>query len=243
MLRTDGVAASSAFRTEDGGAMSMSADVAVGGLRGFRAGETRIGGIDLLGHLSMAPGFHSNGLRVTSKGFGFGLGVRVGVIAERGVLPAISVSVMRRALPTFSAQTTQLATDAGGTMSISLKDIAVTAQTLRLAGSKQFGRIGITGGFGRSSYETSAEYRVASPDLSDDSGANVMFASVTRNDMFAGASLTLGPARIGAEVGRTLGATGPVMLNTFGDGATGERRTYATLGVRFGAGRTNDRGR
>ena len=69
-----------------------------------------------------------------------------------------------------------------------------------------------------------------------------MFASVTRNDMFAGASLTLGPARMGAEVGRTLGATGPVMLNTFGDGATGERRTYATLGVRFGAGRTHDRG-
>jgi hypothetical protein len=243
MLRTDGVATSSTFRTEDGGAMSMSADFAVGGLRGFRAGETRIGGVDLLGNLSMAPGFHSSGLRVTSKGLGYGLGLRVGVIAETRVLPAISLSVMRRALPTFSAQTTQLNTDAGGTMSITLRDIAVTAQTLRLAGSKQFGRFGITGGFGQSSYETSAEYRVASPDLSDDSGENPMFASVTRRDMFAGASLTLGPARIGAEVGRTLGTSGPVTFNTFGDGATGGRRTYATLGVRFGAGRTHDRGR
>ena len=243
MLRTDGITASSAFRTEDGSAMSMSADVAVGGLRGFRAGETRIGGVDLLGNLSMAPGFHSSGLRVTSKGFGFGLGVRVGVIAETRVLPAISLSVIRRALPPFSAQTTQLATDAGGTMSISLKDIAVSAQTLRLAGSKQFGRFGVTGGYGRGSYEASGEYRVASLDLSDDSGTIPVFASVARNDMFAGASLTLGPARIGAEVGRTFGVSGPVMFNTFGDGTTGGRRTYATLGVRFGAGRTNDRGR
>ena len=42
MLRTDGVATSSTFRTEDGSAMSMSADFAVGGLRGFRAGESRV---------------------------------------------------------------------------------------------------------------------------------------------------------------------------------------------------------
>ena len=243
MLRTDGVATSSAFRTEDAGAMSMSADFAVGGLRGFRAGETRIGGIDLLGNLTMVPGFHSNGLRVTSKGLGYGLGVRVGVVAETRVLPAISLSVMGRALPTFSAQTTQLNTDAGGTMSISLTDISVSGHTLRLAGSKQFGRYGITSGFGRSSYHTSSGYRVASPDGSEDTGVNFTDAYVTRNDVFAGASLTLGPARIGAEVGRTLGAGGPVMFNTFGDGTTSGRRTYATLGVRFGAGRTHDRGR
>ena len=243
MLRTDGVATGSDFRTEDGSAMSMSADVAVGGLRGFRAGATRIGGIDLLGNLTMVPGFHDNGLHVTSKGLGFGVGVRVGVIEETRVLPAISFSVTARTLPTFSAETTPLATDAGGTMSISLTDIAVSARMLRLAGSKQFGRYGITGGFGRNRYFTSSAYRVTSPDLTEDSGVNFTSASVTRSDVFAGASLTLGPARVGGEIGRTFGAAGPVMLNTFGDGTVGRQRTYATIGVRFGAGRTHDRGR
>ena len=128
-------------------------------------------------------------------------------------------------------------------MSISLTDITISARMLRLAGSKQFGRYGITGGVGRNRYWTSSGYRVVSPDSSEDSGVNATNAEVTRNDVFAGASLTLGPARVGGEIGRTFGAAGPVTLNTFGDGTAGRQRTYATIGVRFGAGRTHDRGR
>ena len=243
VLRSDGVAGSTMFDTREDLAASFRADAAVGAFRGFRTHGTRVGGLDLLGSVSRIPAFGSEDLRVKPEGLlGFGIGLRLGLIQETHTLPAVSATAAYHGAPRFSAKTGPFPLADGGAVSISLDTIDVSTSTIRLAASKRFGRLGLTGGFGKDSYHVRSEYRVTSADYELDSGPQTTSMDLGQSNAFGGVSLALGAATLGAEAGTVFGGRQPALMNTFSDRRLDRSRSYFTLGVRMAAGRTFDRG-
>jgi hypothetical protein len=239
-LRTDGVAGTSTFAVREGTAATYVADVALGALPGFRVGETRVGGLDLLGSASLIPAFSSEDLQMHSKRrFGYGLGLRVGLIEETATLPGVSIAAIFRQAPRLTAATTWLPMADGRRARVSFTEIDVLARTLRVAASKRFGRFGLTGGLGRDSYDVTAGYRIAVSDDNESTyGPIPTSLELKRNTAFGGASLALGSATLGAEFGTVFAAGKPALVNTFGGKPIDRTRAFLTFGVKMSAGRT-----
>lgn len=231
----NGQPTSGAFSAGEATATSWTADIAIGALQGKRVGETRVGGLDVVGSLMLVPQFTTSGLTVDGGGLGFGGGLRLGVMEETRVLPGVSLSAMIRVLPKFDLKSNQpLSLADGATAQLSIDGLHVDTRTVRLAASKQFWRLSITGGLGKDWYEAHGKYRVVSTDGADDSGSEEAWHEGTRNSAFASASLALGKSiSIGAEAGRLFGGDPAVSFNTFSAGPIEHDRTFVTVGVRL----------
>ena len=236
----NGQPTSGAFSAGEGTATSLSADIALGALQGKRVGETRVGGLDVLGTVMLVPQFSTSGLTVDGGGLGFGGGLRLGLMEETRTLPGVSLSGTIRFLPSFELRGNQpvLLAD-GSTARLSIEQLDVDTRSVRLAASKQLGRLSITGGLGRDWYAIRGKYRVVSTGGPDDSGSEEAWHDVARNSAFASASLALGRSiSVGAEAGR-LFANAPTMTNdTFGADPSEQARTFLTVGVRLAASLT-----
>jgi hypothetical protein len=238
-VRTDSTVGGSSFAVDQGTVSTISADLAVGGLPGFRVGETRVGGLDLLAGLGVTTGNGGDGgLRLGNHSLSAGL--RLGLIEETRSLPSVSVTAMARAIATISATVPPLPTDNGATVNIRFEHVDVGSLGVRFAASKRLGRFGLSAGYGRDTYHPTIDYAVTATDVALDSASRRVAFSIARQTAFGGASLTLGSATIGAEVGRLFGGGMPPMTNTFGSLDANAPRTYLTFGVRIPAGRTND---
>jgi hypothetical protein len=240
VVRTDSSAGASTIRTGSELGTSISIDGAIGGASGARMGDSRIGGLDLLGSITAMPNSDRGSLQVGGSPVTLGIGVRLGILAETRTMPAVSLTASARTPRRFTGSTQPLPTDSGERVRLELHSGKITTLGLRLASSKQVGRFGVTAGIGQDTYYASVGYAVTGGGTLGTGSESESF-KVTRTNAFAGASYSAGRVTFATELGRLAGGHVPPMLNAFGSRSVTAPHSYVTLGVRIPAGRTNDR--
>ena len=139
-------ARSDVYPTQSQFAGIPQADVAVGLFRGFPLGVTNVGGIDLLGSVSYLPSIDVSGVHLSTPNgsLKFGGGVRVGIVQESIIFPGISVTYLRRGLPTVDLLSSNSAGD-----SLRVDNINITTDSYRIVASKSLLLLGIAAGVGQ----------------------------------------------------------------------------------------------
>ncbi len=229
-----GNAVSSDFGSERAPIPVPSLDGAIGIFKGVPLGLTNVGGVDLLVGVTYLPTLNEDDFQVTPQGggFGFGYGVRVGALQESSLIPGVSVSFMRRTLPT---------TDIGYASesdSLLLQNTALSTNSLRIVASKRLVFLGLAAGVGRDEIEgTSSLLGVINENvLNVNQRASVttpLGQKVTRNTAFVNASFSLVIARIVAEYGWSGSDEVTSTLNTFGNRRANEGYRYGSVGIAF----------
>lgn len=214
-----------------------SVDAAIGLFSGIPAGLTNIGGVDVLLGATYLPTVNEQEFRIAPQTSSFALsyGVRVGALQESSLVPGVSVSYMRRKLPTVSLGYVS-AND-----SITVGNLATTSNSFRVVASKRVAIFGIAIGAGRDDIESTARVQAAVnetvlgvprrldvviPDLRN---------SVSRNTVFANVSFALLMARLVAEAGWSSAGEADPLVNTFDSRVANDGYRYGSLGltVRF----------
>lgn len=236
-IRVGGTAQADDFGAERAPVPMPSVDAAIGLFTGMPAGLTNIGGIDVLLSATWMPTVEEKTLQVAPSGtsLALGYGVRVGVLQESSLIPGISLSVMRRKLPTtgisYTAQNDTLA----------LRDLSLTADGVRLVISKRFLILGLAGGIGRDRIEAQSSMNAAVNESV--LGVNQRYAvsladmrtKVERNTVFVNASFGVLAARVVGEFGWSSEGDAILAVNQFGGRKANEGYRYGSLGltVRF----------
>lgn len=210
-----------------------SVDAAVGLFAGVPAGLTNVGGVDVLLGATYLPEVNENGFSVApqTSSFAFSYGVRVGALQESSLVPGVSLSYMRRKLPTTSLGYV------AGNDSISVRDLAATSNSLRLVASKRVAIFGFAAGVGRDQLVNTAgvEAVVNETVLNQQARANVTLTGlrneVTRNTAFVNLSLGLGVARVVGEYGWSGAGDADPTTNTFDGRSANEGYRYGSLGI------------
>lgn len=214
------------------------ADVAIGIFRGIPLGVTNVGGLDLLVNATYLPSVSAAGvdLHVPNGSLKFGAGARLGIIQESILFPGISVTYLRRSLPTVDVN----AATGGDTLRVNGLDI--TTDSWRVVASKSLLGFGLAAGIGqdRVNSDASASATVTQcpgvcPAIFSPSmfGPISLSQKITRTTYFLDASLGLPFVRLIGEIGRT-GSVNIPTFNTFAGSEPGAARTFGALGVRVG---------
>ncbi|MFN2567552.1 MAG: hypothetical protein ABR499_21365 [Gemmatimonadaceae bacterium] len=217
--------------TEDRMVGMPAVDAAIGVFKGLPFGLTNVGGIDVLLSASYVPEIDTDNIdvRVPDGSLKIGYGARVGLLQESLLVPGVSVSVLRRGLPSVNVVGT------AGNNSLEVNNLKVQATTWRFVASKSLLLFGLTAGLGRDTYDQSATVTatVSDPVFGTASSSISPKQSVSRTNMFAGASLNLLMLKVTGEVGRVSG--GDIQtVNSFSGGAADESRLYGSVGLRLG---------
>ncbi|MCC6928591.1 MAG: hypothetical protein IT359_06310 [Gemmatimonadaceae bacterium] len=204
-------------------------DAAVGLFRGFPFAGSYALGVDALVNIAYIPSVDATGLSVNvpDGSLKFGFGGRLGLLAETFVTPGISVTVIRRELPTVNVRGRVSGDD------IRVDDVQVRTTAWRVVAGKNLTVFGLAVGAGQDSYDTRADAQVTVNRTSPAVTSGVMHArqTLTRTNIFANASLNLASARLVAEIGRASGGTLST-FNTFDAHRADDPRSYASLGLR-----------
>lgn len=209
-----------------------AADAAIGIFRGLPLGVTNVGGIDLLVSAFYVPEIQNSNVTLKAKdgSLKIGYGARLGIIQESVLWPGVSVSILKRDLPTLSL------TAVSGGNTFAVNDFAVKTQAVRLAVAKNLLIFGISAGIGQDKYKSSASVAGSvQPPLGSAQaiGPVTIDQEITRSNMFVGASINLLVLKLVAEAGRVSGGDVPT-FNTFGTQKADQSRTYVSAGLRFG---------
>lgn len=217
------------------------ADAAVGLFRGVPVGLTHVGGVDALVNATYIPNYgdETEDVRVETSGSAFkiGYGVRIGVIEESKLLPGVSVSVLRRELPT-----TSLAASFGSRgETAGVRDLTSRVDSYRLVAGKRLLFLGLTAGVGRDTYKSGATINatVFNNGTLTPVTPVTLNQELTRNNAFANLTvLSLPFFKIAGEVGRSWGGDEQATFNRFVDGNDVRSVTapynYASVSVRIG---------
>ncbi len=219
------------YRTAGRAVPLPTLDGSFGIFRGFPVGYSRVGGLDLLVSASFMTELDRRDISIEVPGSAvrFGWGARVGLIEETIVLPAVSVTYMRRDIPRM-------------TLRAHVEDDTVTMQRLdirtsawRLVAGKNFRRTSFGAGIGQDRYDASAELTYVvreGGDVFRPAAPFVLTDTPTRLNMFIDASIYFGRVQLLGEVGRVSG--GDIRTyNRFTPRADAPR-LYGTVGLRFG---------
>jgi hypothetical protein len=220
------------------------ADAAIGIFKGIPLGLTNVGGVDVLVNATYVPkiGDDSSNVQIRPQSsVKFGYGVRVGLLQESLVVPGVSVTYIKRDLPT---------TDIIGTSSqvdLQIKDADVKTSAWRVVASKSLVLFGIAAGVGQDSYDQSTTIGGSVKNQVINIGGTTvntgsqpippvsLSQKVKRTNMFLDLSLNLPLFKIVGEVGQVSGASPAIpQFNTFSSGAADDSRVYGSLGLRFG---------
>ncbi|BAH38512.1 MAG TPA: hypothetical protein DGD08_03000 [Gemmatimonas aurantiaca] len=214
-----------------------SADVAVGLFSGVPAGLTNVGGIDALLGVTFVPEASEGTFRLkpTGSNFAVSYGVRVGALQESSVVPGVSISYMRRKLPTENIGYTP------GNDTLNVKNIAITSNTWRLVASKRIAIVGLAAGIGRdeidgtSSMDGVVNESVGSATLRSAVNLSDVRTRSKRNTAFLNASFGISAVRVVGEYGWSSAGTIEQTVNQFGGRRANEAYRYASMGltVRF----------
>ncbi len=223
-----GPAQRSNFPVEDKWAALPAIDAAIGLFKGIPLGLTRVGGVDALVSVAYLPEFSNSSVEVTTPdgSIKWGFGARVGLLQETALIPGVSVTYLRRDLPT-----TTITATASPTRSVTVQDFEVHTTAWRLVASKSLLVLGLAAGIGQDKYDASAAltYDV---DGTRPSQPLALDVSPTRTNMFADVSLNILMLKIVGEVGRVSGGDVPT-YNTF-DRKPADARYYGSVGIRLG---------
>ena len=234
-VRTDGTASASVFPADDGTAMALTAEIAVGIWRGARVQQTRIGGIDLFGNVTLLRDAVAGGVRLSTPGVpGFGLGARVTLFQETDDVPGLSLMLAHRQSPDMTVRGVAPGVVSGDSTEFRMDEFRVNVTGWQLAASKRFNRIGLRGGIGSDRYLIASRNTAWTSGSSGYGGSELHTVAITRSNAFLGASLNLRVATLVGEIGQHFGGDAGTMLNTFAGGSPTASRGYFTLGVRIG---------
>jgi hypothetical protein len=212
-----------------------SADAAIGLFPGIPLGLTNALGVDILLGASYLPTVTRSNFNVTPKdgGVAFQYGVRVGALQESSFIPGLSVSYMRRKMPTVDFGYSP------NNDTLTVTGTSVTSNAMRIVASKRILLVGVAAGVGRDVIEGSASMRASVNETIV--GTNQRFLvqlpnlrhKTTRNTAFVNASLGLGIARLVGEYGWSSAGTVMQTVNQFGGREAGEGYRYGSLGIAF----------
>jgi len=210
-----------------------TADLAIGIFKGLPLAITNVGGVDLLVSASYVPEFNSSGVsvKVPNGSLKLGYGARIGILQESLLVPGVSVSYIRRDLPTAN-----IAANSGND-SLYVNNLALKTTALRLVASKGFLLFGVAVGVGQDKYESSTEIgaHVAARALTPaaNAGPVSLSQSITRTNVFGDLSMNLLILKLTGEIGQVSGGTINT-YNTFSGKQAADSRVYGSVGARFG---------
>jgi hypothetical protein len=212
-----------------------SADAAIGLFPGIPLGLTNTLGVDVLLGASYLPTVTQSNFDVAPKdgGFAFQYGVRVGALQESSFIPGLSVSYMRRKMPTVDLGY------ASNNDTLSVTGTSVTSNAIRIVASKRVAIFGLAAGVGRDEIEGSASLRASVNETVLGTTQRFLVTlpdlryTTTRNTAFVNASLGLGIARVVGEYGWSSAGTIRETVNQFGGRKADEGYRYGSLGIAF----------
>ena len=205
-------------------------DAGIGLFKGLPLGVTNVGGVDLLLSASYIPEFSGDNfeVKVPDGSLKLGFGARVGIIEESLLLPGVSVTYLKRDLPTIDL----IGTANDDTLSVT--GAKVKTDAWRVVASKSLVMFGFAVGAGQDKYDQSATAMasVLGPTGRQRSGDISMSQKLTRTNVFADVSLNLPMFKIIGEIGQASGGTIDT-YNTFEGKDADASRIYGSVGLRF----------
>lgn len=212
-----------------------TADLAIGIFKGIPLAITNVGGVDLLVSAAYLPEFNSDGVsvKVPNGSLKVGYGARVGILQESILTPGISVSYLRRDMPTVDI------IGNSGNDSLSVTKLELKTNAWRVVASKSLLLFGLAAGFGQDKYESSTDIRAhvaartVPPTPAANAGPISISQSLTRTNVFADLSINLLILKLTGEIGQVSGGTINT-FNTFSGKQAADSRIYGSVGARFG---------
>jgi hypothetical protein len=205
-------------------------DASIGIFRGLPLGLVRLGGIDLLVSAAYLPKFINSSvdIDVPSSGWKVGYGVKVGIIEEGPLVPAVSFTYLARELPRVNV------TGTSGDDRLFLDSLRVQTKSWRVVVGKKLVFLGLSAGYGQDTYDTDAAIRVTvapRPLTNGGSGGPVALTQkLTRSNVFGSAWLDARVFKLVGELGRVSGGT-ILTYNKFDGPDAAASRTYGSVGA------------
>jgi hypothetical protein len=189
--------------------------------------------LDLLGSAQLLPTDQISNLTVDSTArqiggiaLGLGYGARIGLVRERGPLPAVSISIMRRDIP----EITYGDVPAGDRFSYG---VDLHATNLRLVASKNLLFLDMAAGLGWDKYTGDALIRFRDPITNAQQPDVPVKLNSSRVLGFLNAGVSLSVLRLTGEVGYQ-GGKDQNLSTDFQDFDTTKGKFFAGLGLRVG---------
>jgi hypothetical protein len=240
--RTGGAAPAVTLPTKNQFVGLPAADVAIGVFGGVPLALTNVGGVDLLLSANYVPTITQDNVTITPKqNLQLGFGARIGLLSESILVPGVSLTYLKRDLPTTtiagSAAYTSVATGPT-TATFSITDARVNTSAWRLVASKSLIFFGVAAGVGQDKYENDATIAATvqgtlPTPFTQTLSVPATKQSLTRTNYFFDASMNLLLLKLTAEVGQVSGGTVNT-YNAFDAGRADASRTYFSLGARLG---------
>lgn len=240
--RTSGASPAQQLPTKDQILGLPTADVAIGIFGGLPLALTNVGGVDLIVSAAYVPTIGAPGddfYLKPSQNLQLGYGARIGLLSESILVPGISVTYLKRDLPTsaITGKTTYTnATTGVTTATLNITEAKVNTTAWRLVASKSLMFLGLAGGVGQDKFDQGANVNATITSTLQGNPQSVTVnpkQSLTRTNYFLDASLNLILLKLTAEIGQSSGGTVNT-FNTFSGGAPAQTRTYGSVGIRFG---------
>src|SRR3954469_8853157 len=228
-------ATSTQFETKTQLLPMPTADLAIGIFKGLPLAITNVGGVDLLVSAAYLPEFDNSGVsvKVPNGSLKLGYGARVGILQESLLVPGISVSYLRRDLPTVN-----IAGNSGGD-SLYVNNLSLKTKAWRVTASKSLLLFGLAAGFGQDKYDASTDVsahvaaRTIPPTGAVTTAPISLAQNLTRTNVFADLSMNLLLFKLTGEIGQVSGGTINT-YNTFNGKQPADSRIYGSVGARFG---------
>jgi len=232
-LQTNGASNSPPIDTKTQLFPMPTAELAIGVFKGLPLAITNVGGVDLLVSAAYLPEFNSSGVsvKVPNGSLKLGYGARVGILQESLLVPGVSVSYVRRDLPTVN-----IAANSGND-SLYVNNFSLKTTAWRVVASKGLLLFGFAAGIGQDKYESSTDIsaHVAARTLTPaaNAGPVALSQNITRTNVFADLSLNLLLFKLTGEIGQVSGGTINT-YNSFSGTQAADSRIYGSVGARFG---------
>ena len=234
-IRATGPSPAQAIATEEAPVPAPVVDVGVGLFNGVGIGRTRFLSLDGLVNVAYLPETDLEDFAFTTPSgrLALGFGGRLGITRDAHLLPAISVSFIRRELPTADVRAS-FQGNGGGQDSLSLTGLKVRTDAIRLSISKKFGFLELGGGAGRNRYDSRVVAGVRVDELVGTASASFSRAQVIEQDVVYGSLAFNFPLlKLAVEVGQASGGDRIATFNSFVDGGQNDARLFGSAGLRI----------
>ena len=207
----------------------------IGLFKGLSLPLTKVGGIDALVTATYIPDFNNANVSVKATGgnLKWGYGARLGLLEESLLVPGVSVTWLRRDLPTIDIAGTA-PTGSGTTTTLQVNGLTEQTTAWRVVASKSLILLNIAAGVGQDKYDSKANVN-ASVNFGPFSGSRPsavrMEQNLTRTSYFADLSMNLLIVKLIGEIGMVSGGT-VTTYNKF-DKPADKSRLYGSIGARL----------
>ncbi|MDQ2670234.1 MAG: hypothetical protein M3Y31_06360 [Gemmatimonadota bacterium] len=163
---------------------------------------------------------------IAGAAIGLGLGARVGIFGGAGLIPAVSLSIMRRNVPEVRYGSVAQGDDYSYSV-----DLAAT--NIRLVAGSSFGPLAVAAGIGRDKYTGDATIQFRDPQTLGVVREARLELDESRTILFADGALSLGLVALGVELGWQSG-TDEALETTFEGFDPEEGMVFGSAGIRVG---------